>query len=301
MKTLTEYINEHLNMIPSFYKRFGVIIDEADPYDYDKFLVNNQLPICDESYKKFVKLTDMTLNTLPFGLQSTYSDYQKFIYNERLGESLDYRNLIKKLQDEFNFGEILDVVKSKSSSTSFIIKTNDITIKNNPQFISLLSYYSYFINTIGDGYIQLSPYKPTEASDIIYNDCNGMIYHICTIDQLQKIKKYGIVPRNVSTEYIYRPYRRFYIADANKKDIKTELKILYNSLTHGYNRRNSRNKYKVNKDDIVVLIIDLSKSSRKYKFYYDDSASGYHAYFTEETIPPYCVVDVIDYDKINDM
>ena len=31
--SLTEYINEQLKMIPSFYKKFGIIVDEIDPYD----------------------------------------------------------------------------------------------------------------------------------------------------------------------------------------------------------------------------------------------------------------------------
>ena len=69
-------------------------------------------------------------------------------------------------------------------------------------------------------------------------------------------------------------------------------------MTNGYNRRNYNKKYRVSKDDIIVLTVDVNKSSRQYKFYYDDSAAGYHAYFTEETIPPYCIVDVSEYNEI---
>lgn len=299
--SLTEYINEQLKMIPSFYKKFGIIVDEIDPYDYDKFLVNNGLLACDESYKKFIDFTDIILNTLPFDIQYTYQDRQKYIYNikERLGDSLYYTELIKKLQNEFDFNNVVDIVNSKSKhAKSFIIKTNNTDIKDNPQFISLLAYYNYFINSIGPDYMQLSPYKPTEATNIVYKDFNGILYHICTKDQLQKIKKYGLLARNVTTENTKRPYRRFYIASAKKEKIKSELKLLCNSLVNGYNRRNYNKKYRVSKDDIIVLTVDVNKSSRQYKFYYDDSAAGYHAYFTEETIPPYCIVSVSEYNEI---
>ena len=77
MKSLQQYINEQLQEQPNFYKRFGIIVDELEPYDYDKFLINNNLTATDESYRKFVEYTDTILATLPFDLQSTYEDYQK--------------------------------------------------------------------------------------------------------------------------------------------------------------------------------------------------------------------------------
>lgn len=306
MKSLKDYINEQLQNTPSYYKRLGVIIDECDPYDYDKFIINNNFKATNESYRKFVNYTDTILGTLPFDMQTMYSDYQSALY-ERLKDSLDYNELIKKLQDLFGFGNVIDVVNSKSNiAKNFTIQTNNIdiqenSIKENPEFISLLSYYNYFINAVGENYIQLAPYKPTEATDKIYNDFNGILYHICTKDQLARIKKYGLVPRNVKSEKINRPYRRFYIQSGNKKENISELKILANGLIKGVNRRNEQKSYKVYKEDIVFLKIDVTKSTRKYKFFNDDSASGYHAYFTEETIPPYCIEVVGEFDDLKNL
>lgn len=100
MVSLAEYIDKQLRMVPSFYKKFDIIVDEIDPYDYDKFLINNSLQVCDESYRKFVDFTDIILNTLPLNMQYTYQDYQKYVYNikERLGDSLDYTELIKNFK-----------------------------------------------------------------------------------------------------------------------------------------------------------------------------------------------------------
>ena len=301
MKSLQQYINEKLKEQPNFYKRFGIIVDELEPYDYDKFLINNNLTATDESYHKFVEYTDTILATLPFNLQSTYEDYQKSLYNlnERLGDSLDYNELIKKLQKDFCFGEVIDIVKSKSETAkNFVIKTSNINIKDNPMFISLLSYYNYYINAVGEDYMQLAPYKPHEATKTIYDDLYGILYHICTKDQLSKIRKNGLVPRNIKSENVNRPYRRFYIGDDSKKNIINELSVLSNSLVKGINRRNKGKQYNINKNDIVFLKVDLNKSSRKFKFFNDDSASGYHAYFTEETIPPYCIEIFEDLNEI---
>lgn len=40
------------------YRRFGIIIDEDYPYDYDTFLKHNNLSATDETYRKFVNYTD---------------------------------------------------------------------------------------------------------------------------------------------------------------------------------------------------------------------------------------------------
>lgn len=270
------------------YKRFGIIIDEDYPYDYDTFLKHNNLSATDETYRKFVNYTDTILETLPFDMQYTYEDYQNSLY-ERLNDSLDYRDLVSELQ-KIGFGDVIDVVNSKSSvAKNFTIEKQYINIKDNPMFISLLSYYNYYINAIGEDYMQFAPYKPQDATSHIYDILNGIIYHICTKQQLKRIKKYGLTPRNVISDNVYRPYRRFYIASTSKKTIYNELKMLSHGLIRGLNRRNSNKHYNVNESDIVFLKVDLGKSSRKFRFFHDDSASGYDAFFTEETIPPYCI------------
>ena len=116
------------------YRRFGIIVDEDNPYDYDTFLKHNNLSATDETYRKFVNYTDTILETLPFDMQYTYEDYQNSLY-ERLNDSLDYRDLVSELQ-KIGFGDVIDVVNSKSSvAKNFTIEKQYINIKDNQIFI----------------------------------------------------------------------------------------------------------------------------------------------------------------------
>ena len=81
------------------YKRFGIIVDKDNPYDYDTFLKHNNLSATDETYRKFVNYTDTILETLPFDIQSTYEDYQNSLYERT---KYDFKEVTTYVYDELN-------------------------------------------------------------------------------------------------------------------------------------------------------------------------------------------------------
>ena len=83
----------------NYYKRFGIIVDKDNPYDYDTFLKHNNLSATDETYRKFVNYTDTILETLPFDIQSTYEDYQNSLYERT---KYDFKEVTTYVYDELN-------------------------------------------------------------------------------------------------------------------------------------------------------------------------------------------------------
>ena len=178
---------------------------------------------------------------------------------------------------------------------SFYFEVTDDKILNNINFISLLSYYNYYVANIykieNKLEIHLDPYKPQEVSDYIYTECNGILYHVTFKDNYNKIKKYGLKPIDKGNDTnksnykeTHRPYRLFFISSPNKENIRTQLRQLSNTILKSTNEYTSNNK--------IILKIDLSKYRYKLKFYEDTNALGYTAYFTEEPIPPYCIEQI---------
>ena len=130
-----------------------------------------------------------------------------------------------------------------------------------------------------------------DATDYVYDKCDGIFWHVITKDMLPKVKKYGLVPKNIDTDELQRPFRRFFIASPDKSAVKKDIEYLQQSLADGINDRmeDTGKKYRVSYEDQIVLRIDLKKRREKMKFYHDNSAWHLNAVFTEYVIPPYLV------------
>ena len=123
-------------------------------------------------------------------------------------------------------------------------------------------------------YIAIEPYKPKDISNKIYNEFDGIIYHITSKEIYDNnIKNKELKPK-WKRNNTYRDGRIFFIANNDNKKVQKQLQ----SIAHLKNIQNP-----------IVLKIDLNKYKNKLRFRIDSSAFGYDAYFTEEPIPDFCI------------
>ena len=93
------------------------------------------------------------------------------------------------------------------------------------------------------------------------------IYHVTDKENLESILKYGIQPKDKNEDY-----HKIYILVKNK-NFEEHLQSLIGD-----------------KSEKILLTIDLSKKRNQNKFFLDDGATGYDAYYTREEIPEYCII-----------
>ena len=154
---------------------------------------------------------------------------------------------------------------------------------NNVKFWNIIHLYNYYDKEINDTQTKISiifePYKPNDITDKIYNEYNGILYHITNKETyINHIKNKSINPKyKQPNKYnkIYRDGRIFFICGNNNENIKKQLNSIFNTS------------YKITEP--IVLRIDLNKYRNKLRFRIDSSAFGYNSYFTEEPIPDYCI------------
>ena len=218
----------------------------------------------------------------------TYSDYQGGVYMfENILHSYSSRNLYGKLLDIFG-EDIIDVdfVNPKKEITQFklIIKDSSVLYKmlNDDRFWSTLRLYNYYDKIINDTEnevsIILEPYKPKDITNRIYNEFDGIIYHVTSQKiYINNIKNKAIKPKwKIPNEYskLFRDGRIFFIANKDENKIQNQLKSIANLK---------------NIPDPIVLKVNLKEYRNKLRFRIDSSAFGYAAYFTEEPIPDFCI------------
>lgn len=214
-----------------------------------------------------------------------FQNYQRNIYiNETIGESWNYTRLIDKIKDKF---DIYDLRTDK-----YWIEHNNVTafsfycdkdIRNDNELMHTLDLFNYYIMKVeennGEWFFKIDPRKPKEVTNKIYNENCGILYHICTNEQYQKVKIKGLNPRNIKTDNEYRPYRRYFVSNKNTDECYKSLLMLKSFMQKEY-------------DNVVVIKIDLNKFKHKLKFYPDTTGQGFSAYFTLDYIPAKCITEI---------
>lgn len=118
-------------------------------------------------------------------------------------------------------------------------------------------------------YIIESRFGLSEVSEQIYNEYNGIVYHITNENNLAKILKYGLYSKSKNKKVIH-PERIYFTIN---NDIN-ELSKLGNELYPN--------------SDYVILKVDLNKNNFKCRLFVDPAYSIYGC-FTYENINPKCI------------
>lgn len=245
-------------------------------YNYEKYLdeINydlNESLISNNEYKSYFKFHYVH----PYKIRDnyTYQNYQKTIYETLTTHNPDIFE--KKLFDKF-------------------LTIADILLDNNEQVKDCLYVYLYNLDELNDikkfcqlygYYIVDNPYKEgskyvliieatygyTCKNNEVYNENNGILYHITSVSHVKKIMKIGLIPKHLDKR-VSHPGRIYFSLNDNIQE-------LYKLGRQLYPRKR-----------FMILKIDLNKMPYKVKpKFYLDPAYMQYGVFTCENISPDCI------------
>lgn len=219
-----------------------------------------------------------------------YDKYQYLLY-ESLLNSYDPKKLVKELNKKFKkYIEKIDIISLDRLTKNIRIKFYNEFDKSNSEYQSLLNLYNYYESkNIDNKIITLSPRISEDMSDKVYNESNGIVYHICPNYVVNKILENGLRPKGGKNSKIYKnrvwhPKSIYVIFDKVDNNTKNYFKqeIENDKITNEYDNNVLSN------NDVTILKIDLNKYDRKLKFY-KDTLGGKSFIYTKEYIPPQCI------------
>lgn len=222
-----------------------------------------------------------------------YTDYQEFLY-ESILKSYDPSKLIAAIKKEF--GDVVvdsyimnyvGMIDGTSSPRSFGIQLRDDTDvdKFKKQIQHIINLYNYKITEYiaKERVIFFEPSIPEDATDYIYNDCDGVVYHITKTKNVQSILSKGLRLKSGIT------YRKF------------DERIFFTAAPVSFLVKN--NIYKIAADkryelsEMSIIKIELNKYSKKIRVFRDPQSTHAEGFYTMEYIPSKCL-SVVDIDKI---
>ena len=186
---------------------------------------------------------------------------------ESLIKSYDTNKLIDKIKRKYENIDI-SIHHSKSDTSLFRIVFNDEDDYDN--FLTdiyiqrQLDFFGYYVteNIDNELTIFIEPNFGTKCTNFVYNNCNGLIFHVTLKNTYQKfIRGYGIKPFKGT----YRKFteRSFFICGETKEEIIDNIKLIIEQK--GYET-----------DEYVLLMVDLKKNHYNVDFYYDPSEDNWH-------------------------
>lgn len=219
-----------------------------------------------------------------------YSKYQQLLYESLLKSynTKKFVNVLSKKFKEYIFK--IELIKTSDIVNSIRIKFNKEFDTSNSEYQSLLNLYNYYESkNIDNKIITLSPRISEDMSDKVYNESNGIVYHICPNYVVNKILENGLRPKGGKNSKIYKnrvwhPKSIYVIFNKVDNDTKKYFKqeIENDKITNEYDNN------VLSDNDVTILKIDLNKYDRKLKFY-KDTLGGKSFVYTREYIPPQCI------------
>lgn len=218
------------------------------------------------------------------------SGYWEHIY-ETLIKSHDYHKLCKYLKNWFIDAEFIPISSDKSNATSFEICTKISKLTNSLMFythnkkftnvenidipselldtMNFFNYYFSIVKPIYDEnlcYILCEPKYSKKVTNIVYNEYNGILYHVTTKQNWKNIKLKGLQLRGNSNLYRYiEPRINFFLANNNEDIFKLANIII---TQKGYST-----------EDCVLLKIDLNVGTKN-----EFNRSSYSLDFYKDTL-----------------
>ena len=246
------------------------IFQEHLRYNFNNYIDDNNIDIENLPINECLKKQYEFLNTY-----KNYNDYQFWLY-ETLGTSIDYKIVISKVKSVF--GDDIEIYPENVSSKIKMLRCfGNKEIFLSKKFVSLMNMFNYEIINIHDNFCHLKQRKSTDITDKIYNDFNGVVYHLTTKQKYESIKRKGIIPKDKNSDV----NRTYVLSSNNIEKINSDV---FSLMLHNVRSMQSGTK-------MVLLTIKLPKE-RKIKFYEDDGAKGYNAFWTMEYIPSDWIINV---------
>lgn len=217
--------------------------------------------------------------------------------NESLIMSYDTDAFIKKLKNIFHPEEIVKH-NSKSDPKRFAIKVSETNFNNiyDKSTHKIFDFYGYYITELS--YVQdenkyiiaFEPIFGKKCNELVYDECNGIIYHVTSASYTKDILKKGLVPVERWNNDNYRNYseRLFLSCGKTNKEVLDNIKFIIKQL-----RKNN---------NYSILRINLKKHRYNVDFYYDPSEDDVHnfiycnAYFHPSMIEVFDNIDNLEDD-----
>lgn len=213
--------------------------------------------------------------------------------DESLTKSYDSNILIKKLKNKYKKKiNNIHIQKSKSNVQSFSIQFDEqymYDIVYDESLYKLLDLFGYYvteykeIKTENNQILRFEPIFGQKCNDLVYKECNGVIYHITDDKFIDKIRKKGLIPFRNSN---YRNFsdRVFFSCGKNKKEIIDNLKNVIKQLE---------------KINYHILKIDLNKYKYNVDFYFDPSEDDKHNYiYANAYFFPHMIDEIKDLETL---
>lgn len=212
--------------------------------------------------------------------------------NESLIISYDSNKLISKLNKYFGNIEETHKHSSKSDIQRFSLKINDKEFEKvyDEKLFKILDFYGYYITEIAcvqneNKYVlSFEPIFGKKCNDLVYKECNGIVYHITKNKYIKKIRSKGLIPLEGKT---YRTFTERIFLSVGKTD--EEIIENINLLTNQISRNN----------DYIILRIDLNKNKYNVDFYFDPSEDDKHNFiYCNAYFPPHMIEEIGNIDDL---
>lgn len=213
--------------------------------------------------------------------------------DESLTKSYDSNILINKLKNKYKEKiNNIHIQKSKSNVQSFSIQFDEqymYDIVYDESLYKLLDLFGYYvteykeIKTENNQILRFEPIFGQKCNDLVYKECNGVIYHITDDRFIDKIRKKGLIPFRNSN---YRNFsdRVFFSCGKNKKEIIDNLKNVIKQLE---------------KINYHILKIDLNKYKYNVDFYFNPSEDDKHNYiYANAYFYPHMIDEIKDLETL---
>ena len=194
-------------------KRNGEIINRPSREYLDRIDINEYMScVIDHKniiHENYSMLNDYYYEGIP---ESVISDFKYNPTANYIFENLnthDADKLIAALRKKYSDFEIYDVLDHDGEHRYLILDVigdNFYPIYNSNEFDNIISFYGYSKSKIDRSFygyrIDLEPIHADrdEANDIVYNKCNGIIYHITNEEGYKNIMKNGFRINGVDTD-----------------------------------------------------------------------------------------------------
>ena len=294
--------------------------DRLEPYKYyakvNKDKIKHIFKDNDNRYYTYNKINIEDILEFKMKNISDYIKEQQIL--ETLFYSLSNSTIIDKLSKIFNISkDKIKILKTKSKDYSQIsfnkkdIELNNQNYEDELRAFANLCGYKLILKDDLDKII-LEPFHPVECSNKIYNEFDGIIYHITSKYFWEKIQNNKYIPLrssfgfndndefDINGEYKDKSKNRLYIFSGKSlKDIRLNLKS-FSNLSGMINKLRHKDKLSKYYDKNTILKIKLPKDSN-IKFYYDPAyqlSNNTIAAFTKDNIQVDWIEEIYDIKNI---